>query len=161
MSLVHRSPLLWLFSCYPWLAIMTSLMDHDINVLYLWTSSELLPGEPIRNQLLCIRWLERDFKTSICSVTSSLQTRTEINWCLLRMSEWVLFIRSVELEISLVQFCFEKNLSYCGSMCYSNILSLCLIKVRDFMWKYRSKMSFSFITKRHVMVFESEMILSS
>lgn len=31
---------------------MTSLMDHDINVLYLWTSSELLPGEPIKDHLL-------------------------------------------------------------------------------------------------------------
>lgn len=68
---------------------------------------------------------------------------------------------SVELEVSIVQSWFGKDLCYISSMCNSNILSSCLIKVRDFMRKYCSEMSVHFITKRHIMVFESEMIFSS
>lgn len=106
-------------------------------------------------------WLERDFRPSICSVCSSLQTRIEIYGCFLSEVNESYLWEVLELEVSIIQSCFEKNLCYSGSMCYSNILSLCLIKVRDLMWKYCSKMSVHFITKRQNLVFESEIIFSS
>lgn len=70
----------------------------------------------------------------------------------------MLFMRNVVPKVSIVRSCFENDLCYSSSMCYSNILSLCLVKVRDFMWKYYSKMSVHFITKKHIMVFEPEIL---
>lgn len=84
---------------------------------------------------------------------SSLQIRMGICGYLWRMSEWVLSAGGVELEISFNPVLKNSYLRVTGVgqgtalVCHSNILSLCLMKVRSFLWIYWSKTAIHFITR--------------
>lgn len=84
---------------------------------------------------------------------SSLQIRMKFCGCFWRISEWVLSTRGVELVINFNLVLKNNYLRVTGVgqgtalVCHSNILSLCLMKVKNFLWKYWSKTAVHFITR--------------
>lgn len=126
------------------------------------------PVSLLKNIWCYMYWFKWGFKTCIFHLyIGSLQTRMEICGCFLRMTKWVFAIRKVELKFSAIVFWKKKILKVAevgqgtALVCYSKILSVNLIEVRNFMWKYCSKMAVHVSTERHVTILESKLIFSS